>query len=163
MKSYSSPLPAILLAAFLVFILSLTIACGASTKLVTINLHEPEVNEIVHKTAHISSSEGWEFVINSAEIEDGFIRVLGDYTPSGSNPVSGSLNIVLKVKEGSLKGEIEQVNIQGFAAPDQALIIVNNQIAQQISTSVSEGTQQVEFESVDIQKGIVKIVLRSLP
>lgn len=163
MKPCPSPLSALSLFTILLVIMALTIACGASTRLVTINLHESELNEIIQDSANITSMDGWSFVIQNIEIKDGFLRIHGDYTPLGSNMVSGSLDIALKAEDGSLKGEIEQIDIQGFVAPDQALTIVNNLVVQVIGKSVSEGKNQVEFESVDIQEGIVKIVFRFLP
>ncbi len=163
MNPYPSKISAILVISIILVILTLTIACGATTQLATINLQQSQIDEIIKETAYINSTDGWNFSIQSAEIKDGFIRVYGDYTPKGSPAVSGSLDTALKVEDGSLKGETVRVNIQGFAAPDQALKIVSGQVAQQIGKNVSEGKQQVVFESVVIQEGNLKIVLRFLP
>jgi hypothetical protein len=163
MKPRTQKLPEITLFIPFLLIIFLAIACGASTKLVSINLHEPQVNEILHKSAHITSSDGWGFIIQNVEIMDGFIRVQGDYIPPGRNVVSGSLDIGLKVDKDLLKGEIVKLDLPGFTASNQAFTIVNNLVVQQISKSVSEGKLEVKFESVEIQEGNIKIVLRYMP
>jgi hypothetical protein len=163
MKPHKRIFPAICLNFLLLLIIFLTIACGASTKLVSINLHEAQLNEILHKSANITSSDGWGFAIQNVEIMEGFIRVHGEYFPPNKNVVSGSMDISLAVDDGLLKGEIEKLDMPGFSATSPAFKIINNLVVQQISKFVSEGRLEVKFESVEIQKESVKIVLRYLP
>jgi hypothetical protein len=163
MKPTPPKLSIIVFIAIVLIIPVLTIACGAMTRLATINLHQSQIDEIVKETANINSTDGWGFIIQSAEIKDGFIRIYGDYTPQGSPMASGSLDTVLKVEDGSLKGETARVTFQGFAAPDQALKIVSNMVAQQIGKYASEGKRQAVFESATVEEGILKIVLRYRP
>jgi len=163
MKSYIANQQKRILFILPLAILALTLACVSPTKLSTINLNQEELSKIVQTTANITSPDGWVFKLNSLEILDGFIRVNGDYTPMGSSPVSGSMDINLYVEEDHLKGKFEKVRFQGFAVADQPLKIVSDLIVQQIVSSVSEGKKEVKFESVHVEEGLIIIVLRYFP
>ena len=163
MELRAFPLRRNLLFAIPLVVLIMTLACGSPTQLVTINIDQSDLDEEIQESAYIRSPDGWSFLINNAEIREGEIRINGDYTPMGSGTISGNLDTVLKVSDGSLKGEIMRVNFQGFVAPDQPLKAVNDMFVQQIVRSLSEGKNQVKFESVEIREGMIKIVYRFLP
>lgn len=150
----------LLLAAFA--LLAAALACGSPTKLVSINLHEEEILNILNAAIDSSGSDTFPFEPVSVEIQDGTVRVIGSYS-AGGNEMPGSIDLTLSAAEGDLKAEISAIQLGDVQVEEEVVDRLNASLSDEIMTQGAGGRDQVVFESVAILDGTVQLVIRFLP
>lgn len=140
----------------------LTLACGASTKLVTLNLTEEKINNIIKDVEPSTDTVGLTFYPSGVELMDGFIRVLGDFQNESGEIIQGNFDIRIVVEEGELIVEVVDFDIPGFEANFDQFNEYLDSLALEFSNRVSSDFGDVEIVSVNITKDIMQIGFRLL-
>jgi hypothetical protein len=133
------------------------------TKLITINIKEDQVNRIIKESSGKIQGEGWTFVVQNVDMQDGFMRVFGDYQPEGKSSVAGSLDVTVSAEGGAMKVEVTAVDIEGLSLSDARIQRLNQEIQKGLSASAIEGRQSVTFDDIKVTDTTLQLRIRFLP
>lgn len=144
-------------------ILGVILACGSPTMLATVNLSADQINQVAQGAVNEDGQGGWRFEVGRVELQEGFLRVYGDYFPGTSEALAGSFDMTLSVEAGALSAQVPAVDIQGVQWTDPWLQQVSARFAQSLAGTAAQGRQGVEIVSVKIGQQALQIGLRFLP
>ena len=137
------------------------------TKLITINIQEDQVNRIIKESSGKIQGEGWTFIVQNVDMQDGFMRVYGDYQPEGKSSVAGSLDVNVSAAPPPaatlIKPEITAVDIEGLSLNDAHIQRLNQEIENGLSESAIEGRQSVTFDDIKVTDTALQVRIRFLP
>jgi len=143
-------------------ILGVILACGSPTMLATVNLNADQIDQVI-QGALIEDGQGGQFQVEQVELQDGFLRVYGDYLPEAGEALAGSFDMTLSVEEGALVAQVAAVDILGVQLTDGWLQQNSDWLAQSLAGAAAQGRQGVEIVSVKISQQALQIGLRFLP
>ncbi len=139
----------------------LALACGGSATF-PITLSESDVNNLIQNSTATSGPDELLVNINSVDMQDGFIRINGDYEPEDGTTISGSCDLSMGVQNGMLEAEIIAVDIAGVDLDDARITRINDEMTEAFSQAASD-TDEVEFTSVTITEDTLKFVIKVTP
>jgi hypothetical protein len=136
-------------------------ACGPQT--FTVKLQESDVNKLVEKVVVTRGPEGLLVEVTGVDMQDGLIRVNGQYERDDGSIIPGNLDVTFAAKGGILIAEIVAVQIAGVELTDERIPRINEEMARLLTRAASE-VEQVKFNSVTItEDGVAFVVAVDLP
>ena len=139
----------------------LTLACGGSAT-IPITLTESDVNTLLQNSTATSGPDELLVNINSVDLQDGLIRIHGDYEREDGTTIPGSCDLSMEVQDGKLEAEITAVDIAGIDLDDERITRINDEMTKAFSQAASD-TDQVEFTSVTITQDTLTFVIKVTP
>ena len=139
----------------------LTLACGGSAT-IPITLTESDVNTLIQNSTVTSGPDELLVNVSSVDMQDGFIRINGDYEREDGTTVSGSCDLSMEVQNGMLKAEIIAVDIAGVDLDDARITRINEEMTEAFSQAASD-TDKVEFTSVTITEDKLTFAIKVTP
>ena len=139
----------------------LTLACGGSAT-IPITLSESDVNTLIQNSTATSGPDELLVNVSSVDLQDGFIRINGDYEREDGTTVPGSCDLSIEVQNGMLKAEIIAVDIDGVDLDDARITRINDEMTREFAQAASD-TDEVEFTSVTITEDTLTFVIKVTP
>ena len=139
----------------------LALACGGSAT-IPITLTESDVNTLIQNSTATSGPDELLVNISSVDMQDGFIRINGDYEREDGTTVSGSCDLGMGVQNGMLEAEIIAVDIAGVDLDDARITRINEEMTEAFSQAASD-TDKVEFTSVTITEDKLTFAIKVTP
>ena len=139
----------------------LALACGGSAT-IPITLSESDVNTLIQNSVATSGPDELLVNISGVDMQDGFIRINGDYEREDGTTVSGSCDLSMGVQNGMLEAEIIAVDIAGVDLNDARVTRINDEMTRAFAQAASD-TDEVEFTSVTITEDTLTFVIKVTP
>jgi hypothetical protein len=160
--------------AFMLMIALLVAACGINVNRnqdgsldVSITLSEQQVNDILTKSVFTvnDSGSGQSFRVQNAtvDLQPGGMVVSGEVqNANGGGTVPGTVTFSVSAEGGKLNVRVTNVNAQGWAADDQRIAALNEQIASALGQSANQ-SGDFSFQSIAITDTNMTMVIRTKP
>lgn len=139
------------------------LACGAPTQLVTINLNEQRLDQVLVEDAESLQGEGWAFTYDNVELQEEWLRLHGTFMENDNPAVSGYLDIRLFENDGSLESELVDENFGDVHPSEVNLQSLVESVESAIEAAIADDLQAVRYILVEMLDDLVKIQIRFLP
>ena len=149
------------LAAALLALLGLMLACGSSTLLMSVSLEEEAFKAPLQEAV---KAQGLNFEITQVEIvEESKVHVSGNYTPQGGESVPGSFDLLFKVEEEALKAEVTALDLPGQVGNETTASRLAEQAAEEVRRLLAEGRGEILFVEIKTRPQALQMVIRIVP
>ncbi len=143
---------------------SMIYACVSSTRLATINLDETLFNRLSEAALQKHFADGSRFDLHQADLNDGYIRIVGEFRPVAGAAQEEVLNLSLSVVEGQLQGDLNVEGVHG--APIMMPEVIdefNQRMIAAIVDYVSQERTGLTFVSALVSQDVIRLEVRFLP
>lgn len=139
-------------------------ACVSSTRLATVNIDEELITELSAEALQASFANGGHFDLAQADLQEGFIHIVGEFYPVSGVSEEKVLRYSLSVEDGRLQGDLKVESEQSSAVIlPEVLQEFNQRLLKAIVDYVSQNRSGLSFVSVHITEEVIRIEIRFLP
>lgn len=133
-----------------IIILLLSLACGSSSKIATINIGEEDLYKELQETLKIDYRTLSKLSIQSLNLTGDLLslRVLLEFEDGRSIP--GEINFSLFVEEGKFQVEATSLEFEGIQLKDELLQIISSKIKDTLISFIDEHRDRMKINEVKI-------------
>ena len=146
----------------IIFIL-LSTACLSSSKLMTMNISESNLNFLFGDPVFQFPDENLSLSINRLDIRDEIFQVNGEFIDGQSNYYPGYFDLDLWIEKGAVAAEIKKIDFPGISINDELTSFIEEQIEDNIESAISRSGERFIFEEIVFVRDGVQVRIRMMP
>ena len=140
--------PTLKIAMIPILFVLISAACLSSSKLVTMNISESNMNFLFGDPVFQFPGETLSFAVTSLDIRDEMVRVNGKFIDGQSAEYPGYFDLDLRVKEGAVTAEIIQIEFPGITINDELTSFIEERIEDNIENAASRSGDRITIDEI---------------
>lgn len=156
----SSTLKLVLLPIIFIF---LSTACLSSSKLVTMNISESNLNLLFGDPVFQFPGEDLSLSVTSLDIRDELVRVNGEFVDGQSATFPGYFDLDLRVEKGAVLAEIIQIEFPGITINDELPSFIEARIEDNIENAASRSGDRITIDEMIFVPNGLQVRIRIAP
>lgn len=146
----------------IIFIFS-SAACLSSSKLVTMNISESNLNLLFGDPVFQVPGEDLSLSVTSLDIRDELVRVNGEFIDGRSTAYPGFFDLDLRVEESAPAAEILQIDFPGITITDELTSFIEERIEDNIENAASRSGDRIAIDEIVFVPNGLQVRIRIAP